>query len=276
MMQSKYGIWLMLFLVYCPMYSSCESSAVREPWRIKDCFMAHAIKDVLSIHQYIFSWDTFKIVSTTFPLYMLTRMFDDEVQSCFYHGHCQNLCHKNINQAPQWCSKLAQYSISVPIVVMFGSMFVSKTREFRTTSWVFLLGMPFVIFGKDVFKKLRFEAARRPWCEKYDAYERSFGGFPSGHMAEYAYLTALYGLRYGVKAAGPLAVASTFLGVTFLNCNRHYLSQLIAGAGIGAIFAFAADKVVDKKLADPDNHLFDIGMEIDALGAPVLKVGWHF
>src|SRR3546814_2989372 len=43
------------------------------------------------------------------------------------------------------------------------------------------------------------------------------------------YMTVLYGLRYGVKAAAPIGIFGTFLGVTFLNCNRHYLSQLVAG-----------------------------------------------
>ena len=267
---------------YCIRYilfffiSSLLSAESQRTWKIKDTFLAHSVRDAVSIHQEIFNWDTVKIISTIFPAYLLTRMFDDEIQNCFYHGHCQNLCHKNKNQAPKWCAELAQYSIVPPIVVMFGSTFVGKTKKLRTTSWIFLLGMPFVIFGKDVFKKLRFEAARRPWCEKYNSHERSFGGFPSGHMAESSYMTVLYGLRYGPRAAGPLAVASTFLGVTFLNCNRHYVSQLVAGVGIGTIFAVAANKVIDKKLSDPENSMFDIGMELDAYGGPALKVGWRF
>jgi len=247
----------------------------KKKWKIKDCFLANAIKDVVSIHQYIFHWDTLKILSTTFPVYMLTRMFDEDVQSGFYHGHCMRDCHKNVNQAPKWCAELSEYSLSVPIVFMFGSLFVGS-EELRTTSWIYLLGMPFVIFGKDVFKKLQFDAAKRPWCEKFDSYERSFGGFPSGHMAEASYVATLYGLRFGVRAAGPLALASTFVGVTFLNCNRHYLSQLVAGAGIGTIFAFAANKVIEKKLANSDTYSVSVEMNINSTGDPMVSVGWHF
>ena len=206
---------------------------------------------------------------------MFTRMFDDDVQNGFYHGHCKKDCHKNVNQAPRWSAELSEYSLALPILVMFGSLFVGH-EELRTTSWVFLLGVPFVVFGKDVFKKLRFDAAKRPWHEKFGSCERSFGGFPSGHMAEAAYVTTLYGLRFGVRAAGPLAIATTFVGVTFLNCNRHYLSQLVAGVGIGTIFAFAANKVIDRKLADSNTYSVDVGMNVDSTGSPAVSVGWHF
>lgn len=256
-------------------HSDSPSLAVQEKkWKIKDCFVANAVKDVVCLHGAIFNWDTLKIVSTIFPLYTLVRMFDDDIQKAFYHGHCLNECHKDLHQAPEWCARLAQYGIAIPVVVMFGSLFVGKTEDFRTTSWMFLLGMPFVVFGKDVFKKIRFDAARRPWCGKFSSEERALGGFPSGHMAESTYLTALYGMRFGVRAAGPLAVVSTFLGVTFLNCNRHYASQLIAGAGIGTIFALAANKVIEKKLAGIET--VDVGMNIASNGSPAVSVGWHF
>lgn len=244
-------------------------------WKIKDCLAAQAVKDVVRLHRYIFDWDTFKIIATTFPAYMLARMFDEDVQRGFYHGHCTKRCHKNINQAPRWCAELSEYSLAMPIVVMFGSLFVGS-EELRTTSWVFLLGVPFVIFGKDVFKKLRFDAAQRPWSENFDSHERSYGGFPSGHIAEISYVTALYGLRFGVRAAGPLAVAGTFVGISFLNCNRHYLSQLIAGVGIGTLFAFAANKVVERKLAYASKSNLSLGIDLNSKGNPSMSVGWNF
>jgi len=286
-MQKRICIFLVCITSIIYADSSQESSVTSESdtsigqvhqkkWKIKDCFLAHAIKDILSIHRYIFHWDTFKVISTVFPVYMFTRMFDEDIQNSFYHGHCVRDCHRDTNQAPRWCSELSEYSLAVPITVMFGSLFVGD-HHLRTTSWVFLLGMPFTVFGKDVFKKLRFDAAKRPWCEKFGYEERSFGGFPSGHMAEVTYMTALYGLQYGVRAAGPLAVMGTFVGVTFLNCNRHYLSQLVAGAGIGTIFALAANKVIEHKLAaTSDAHTIDIGVQRDRTGNPAITVGWHF
>lgn len=245
----------------------------KRAWKIKDCFAAQAVRDIVSLHQYIFHWDTLKVISTTFPAYMLLRMFDDDIQSAFYHGHCLKQCHKDVHQAPRWCEDMAQYGIAFPIAVMFGSLFVGDL-QLRTTSWMFLLGVPFVVFGKDVFKKIRFDAAQRPWREQFGSDHRSFGGFPSGHMAEVTYLTVLYGLRYGVRAAGPLVVASTFLCVTFLNCNRHYASQMIAGAGIGTIFALSANKVIEAKLSH--TQPIEMNLDVSSKGSPALSIGWSF
>lgn len=245
----------------------------KRDWKIKNCFLAQAVKDIVYLNRYVFDWDTIKIISSIFPGYILLRMFDEDIQNSFYHGHCQNECHKDVHQVPKWCVKMAQYSIALPIVVMFGSLFVGN-HELRTTSWIFLLGMPFVIFGKDVFKTIRFDAAKRPWREKFCSKERAYGGFPSGHMAESTYMTLLYGWRYGVRAAGPLAVATTFLGITFINCNRHYPSQIVAGAGIGAIFALAANKVIESKLAQ--EHNIDLGIDVDTKGATAVRIGWSF
>ena len=54
----------------------------------------------------------------------------------------------------------------------------------------------------------------------------------------------LYGMRFGYQFAVPLGAVTAFVGTTFLACNRHYFSQLIAGAGFGAIYALAANKVI--------------------------------
>ena len=74
-------------LVVSSAIASENKETEKKTWKIKDCFLANAVKDVVSLHGAIFHWDTFKIIATTFPLYMLTRMFDDDVQSAFYHGH---------------------------------------------------------------------------------------------------------------------------------------------------------------------------------------------
>ena len=140
--------------------------------------------------------------------------------------------------------------IGVPIVLLGTQAFLSRDCELATTARMVLLGMPFVTFGKDLIKKMRFQASLRPWNENYSCEERCSGGFPSGHMAEATYTALLFGLRYGPKYAIPLGLIAGAIGVTFLTCNRHYLSQLVAGAGFGALYAFAAQKVVDDYLPD--------------------------
>jgi len=239
----------------------------------RETFLGALWRDVVDVNKYaLFSVDTLKVISTTFPFYTLTRMFDDDIQKCF-HKVC---CHTDVNQAPRWCHTLSQYGLGIPITALGLMTIFGGNEEFRTTGRIFLIGMPFVIWGKDIIKKFNFDANRRPWCDRFSCKERALGGFPSGHMAEVSYMTVLYGLRYGVKAAIPLGIFSTFLGVTFLNCNRHYVSQLVAGAGLGTIFALAADKVIDKRLKEKYDQRFSCGFDTDSAGHPAMKVGLIF
>lgn len=230
-------------------------------------------RDIVDLNKYaLFSADTFKVIATTFPLYVGARMFDEDLQKAF-HRTC---CHKDINQAPHWCYVLSKYGLGVPMATLGLMALVSQSAEFRTTGRIFLIGMPFVLSGKDIIKKFRFDANIRPWCDKFSCFNRAYGGFPSGHMAEISYMTVLYGLRYGLKAAAPIGIFGTFLGVTFLNCNRHYLSQLIAGVGLGTLFALAADKVIDNRLAKIYNKHFQCGYDTDSRGQPAFKMAYLF
>lgn len=239
----------------------------------RETFLGGLWRDVFNLNKYaLFSTDTFKVATTTFPLYIITRIFDEKLQKNF-HKKC---CQKDVHQVPSWCRTLSQYGLGVPISVLGLMTILGKNEEFRTTGRIFLVGMPFVIWGKDIIKKFRFDANRRPWCDRFPCKERALGGFPSGHMAEVTYMTVLYGLRYGFKAAVPLGMFSTFLGVTFLNCNRHYLSQLVAGAGLGTIFALAADKVIDIRLERIYKKRFTCGFDTDMHGSPAMKVAYSF
>ena len=68
---------------------------------------------------------------------------------------------------------------------------------------------------------------------------------------------------------------SVFIATTFLSCNRHYLSQLIAGVGFGAVYALSASKVVDFNL----KHNKDIKIEghyDSKTQTPSLTISWRF
>jgi membrane-associated phospholipid phosphatase len=239
----------------------------------KENLLGSLWRDVFDLGKYVlFSTETFKVISTTFPFYVAARMFDEKLQSSFHRRCCQS----DINQAPEWCRTVCKYGISLPIMTLAFMTIFGGNEELRTTGRVFLLGMPFVLWGKDLIKSFHFDANRRPWCDRFPCKERAMGGFPSGHMAEVAFMTVLYGKRFGYKAAMPLAIFSTFLGATFLNCNRHYLSQLIAGSALGAIFALAADKVIDNRLARKYNAKYSCGFDVDLHGSPALKVSYSF
>lgn len=226
------------------------------------------VKDVLLLQRYLFTWDTYKVVVGFFPFFIAGRMIDEDLQQYF---HCRTH-HKNRHQLPERCHDICKWGIALPIAILGSTAFLAKDYDFRMTGWIFLLGMPFVIVGKDMFKKIKADCCLRPWHEKFSHEHRSGGGFPSGHMAEITYMTVLYAKRYGRLVAAPLAAVATMLAVTFVSCNRHYLSQIVAGAGLGTAYALAADKLIDRKLSE---HM-DIGFTIDSRGAPAAKVSFRF
>ena len=230
--------------------------------------VASAFKDVFILNKNLFTWNTFKVISSTFPLFVGARMIDERLQNCFYDSHH----HKNINQLPWWCHDLAKVSIGIPIAFLGSDVFFSKDPDKRWTAQILLIGMPFVIWTKTIVKQMEFDACRRPWNEKYSCEERSYGGFPSGHMAQAMYTAVLYGTRYGYRYALPLGGLAAFLSVTFVSCNRHYLSQIIAGGAFGTIYALAANKLVESKMTQ---HV-KLGLKVDGIGRPTLSLACNW
>jgi hypothetical protein len=231
-------------------------------------FFGGLAKDVVNLWTNLFTWDSFKIMIATFPFFVATRMLDEKIQNCFY----DRTYHKNVNQMPHWVPKCAELSIAVPIIFFGLEAFLSRDQEMRETSRLFLIGMPFVIWTKDLIKQIRFKACYRPWNEYFDCKQRSLGGFPSGHIAEATFTAVLYGMRFGPNYAIPLSALAVFISASFLSCNRHYASQMVAGAGFGAMFAVAANKVVDCKLGR-DIHM---GLTMQPNGNPAFSVSYQF
>jgi membrane-associated phospholipid phosphatase len=146
------------------------------------------------------------------------------------------------------------------------------TEDIRYTGLLTFIGLPFVQSGKDIIKRARFKACLRPWHEQFSNEKRSSGGFPSGHTANVVFMTTLWWMRHGPKWGVPLALFSTLVMADFINCNRHYVSQIVAGAGLGVVVACAANKVIERKLSD----CCEISCEADEMGKPTLKVGLKF
>jgi len=151
---------------------------------------------------------------------------------------------------------------------------LSKDEDMRVTSQVFLIGMPFVLLAKDIVKKLDFDVCKRPFHEKFAKEQRAFGGFPSGHLAEATYTAVLYGMRYGPNYAIPLGSIAIFVTCVFLSSNRHYLSQMVAGAGFGAMYAFSANKLIDSKLAKSRD--MRLGLSVNDNGGPTMSLSFNF
>ena len=197
-------------------------------------------------------------------------MIDETLQNRFY----DRKHHKNICQMHNICYEFAKNSLAIPIVVLGSGVFWAQDESFRETSRIFLVGMPFVIWSKEIIKKWRIDCSKRPWNEKYSHTKQAYGGFPSGHMAEIVYSTVLFGKRLGPKVGIPLGLVSLFLGVNFVNSNRHYLSQIVAGASLGTMYALAADKLISSNLES--RHPIGMGVAFNEHGAPELQVGISF
>jgi len=227
-------------------------------------------EDIVKVNLGLFSWDSFKIFITTAPFFVGARMIDDKLHNCFF-DHTNK---KNRNEPAQWCKEIARLSIGVPIALLSVQAFFSRNKELQMTGQIFLTGMPFVLLAKDLIKKLDFDLCKRPFHEKFAKEQRKFGGFPSGHLAEATYTAVLYGLRYGPNAAVPLGSVAAFVAVIFLSSNRHYLSQMIAGAGFGAMYAFSANRIIDSKLAQEKN--LELGLATNDHGDPVIKLSMKF
>lgn len=268
---------------YAPHLDDCDLEQKPRNWRFKEKyalkkkygyedaagrFLNDALWDIMRLHGYLFDWDSFKIITSVFPPYIFSRMVDNRLQNQFYDY--KN--HKNENQFPHWFHEVAEKSIAVPIVFFGLSYLTTRNVELKQSSRMFLLGMPFVIFGKDLLKRLEWNFCKRPWNEKFDCDKRAYGGFPSGHIAEATYTAVMFGMRYGLKAAVPLGILTGAIGITFLNCNRHYLSQLVAGAGLGAMYAIAANKIVDTRLHDN----LSIGLAMNDHGGPSFALSYQF
>jgi membrane-associated phospholipid phosphatase len=232
-------------------------------------FMGGIMKDMFLLNKNIISWDSFAIIASVFPLFIGTRMIDDDIQRYFYDP----IHHKNKNQLPHWCHDACKLMIGVPILFLGSQAFLSKEWEMRETSRMLLLGLPFVIWGKTLIKKFKFDACLRPWNEKFSCEKRAYGGFPSGHVSEATYTAVLYGMRYGPAFSIPLGLLAATIGVTFVSCNRHLLSQVVAGAGLGALYGVAANRVIDDKLRE---RSMAFKVSIDDRGYPMAAFSYTF
>lgn len=231
-------------------------------------FFRDIVKDAIRLHVNLFSVDSAKVVAGVTPFYISTRFIDEKIQCNFYDP----ACHKNVCQFPNAAHTMAKCSVAVPMIVLSTAYLWGWNEDIRYTGWMTAVALPFVQSGKDIIKKARTKACLRPWNEHFSKHERSSGGFPSGHMANVAFLTTLWGMRHGPKWAVPIALVGTFVAADFVNCNRHYVSQLVAGIGLGVIYGFAASKVVDCKLQE---H-WSVNVCADKQGEPCLQIGYKF
>jgi hypothetical protein len=231
-------------------------------------FINNIIVDAIALQWNLFSTTSVKIITGCLPWYLYARQMDERIQSNFYDA----ASHKNYNQLPKQCHSIAKNAVAIPMIGLSSLALFSRDEDIRTTARLFAIGLPFVHSGKDAIKQWRSTCCLRPWHEDFSSKKRSSGGFPSGHMANVTYMTALFGMRFGPRWGIPLGLFSTFVFVDFINCNRHYLSQMIAGVGLGLLYAYAANNVIENKL----EHPWSLSIHPGGCGLPVARVSYKF
>lgn len=223
--------------------------------------------DFAWLHRNLFSIDSAKICTACTPLYLITRYSDNPLQDNFYDP----VLHKNMHQLPSCVVTGIEKTVSASVFAVASfSLFVPDMR-LRTTSRLFAIGLISGLFLKDTLKKAKTNANIRPWHEKFSKTQRAHGGFPSGHMFEITCMTVVFGLEYGLKAWIPLSFVSTAMALASISSNRHYISQVVAGAALGTLYGVAAYKRLDVLMSD-----FFFTINADTRGNPSLMVTYLF
>lgn len=233
-----------------------------------DPLLVSMLRDATLVNRDLFTWKSFAVLSATFPFYIGARMFDEPFHDVFYDS-----CHHwNLNQLPKWVVDYSDVLIFGPFTVLGSLTFFARDPELRLTGRVFLETMPFIYLARNVIKSFETRLHVRPKNEHFNRYKCAYGGFPSGHMATSVYMAMLYGMRFGHRWGIPLTFLSFTTGAILVSSNRHFLSQVVAGAAMGAIFAFASNSVVEYNL----NRDIECGITLDQAGNPAVTLGCAF
>lgn len=217
----------------------------RLPYRLVNG-VANLLEEAILLNRNLLSLDTVKVFTAFTPLYIATRMADHPLHEKFYNVHH----HKNKNQMPDTFVKIVNKGGDIGIISLTSLAFFASDEKLRLTARIFGIGAASALLAKDIVKTMRVKACIRPWNEKFSNKKHAYGGFPSGHMIEASYMLTLWGLQYGLKAAIPLGL---FAGLSFgvlVGSNRHFISQVIAGAGFGVAYGLAANSLINTKISE--------------------------
>jgi PAP2 superfamily len=99
----------------------------------------------------------------------------------------------------------------------------------------------------------------------------SHASFPSGHTSS-AFSAATVAMRYyGLKAAIPGYLAATLVGVSRLDADQHYFSDVVAGAAVGYIVG----RTVTRRPTEKDPRLVWMPVLGPAAGTIGIAVSWR-
>lgn len=287
-MEVKKSVGLVLFLVgttFCAeskkrtyRQSRTKEVALQKPLRPMENitpekmngFLKKFFVDSYHIGQKVFTLESMKVLSAVVPFYLIGRKADPVVHRQFYDA--EN--HKNKHQPPHWLKELlADEAMAIPFAIygLTGWFHTDPVR--RRAAQLFGTGLLWTWSTKILVKEIKTEAGLRPWHEEFSQHKRSHGGNPSGHTSMAMFMATYLGLMYGWKAGVPLGMYTAAVAGLSVAVNHHYISQVFAGAGLGAVIGVATYSVFqDWQL--PEN--LEVALATDSRGNLGMKIAYNF
>lgn len=254
--------------VYCCVFFF-TTSLIAERTAATEAFIdiLHTSADFL---KYLFTRDTMKIITGFTPVYLAARMSDEHIHSHFYCSHH----HKNLHQLPDWCHTGFDKAVTAELVALsFVSLLPNINDNLFATSRCFAISLPYTWLAKKFLKEIRTDAWMRPRNELFGKKKCTYQACPSGHMMEAIYAATLFGKRCGPAWGVPLGIFAGAMFADFINANRHFVSQLVAGAGLGVIFAYSADKTINEFC---ERNNLNCSLSADHHGRPSLSISCSY
>lgn len=234
-------------------------------------FVKNIFEDTYSIGKNIMTLETMRLITVTMPFYLTARRADNRLHEQFYNIDT----HTNKNQPPKFLCNLAldDKYISLPFIAIGIAGFIHDDPYSRRRAQLFTNGLIWCFALKILLKEIKTTGSFRPYHENFDKHKRVHGGNPSGHMTITTYLATFWTLEKGEKWGIPLGMFTIFALGMNVSCNHHYLSQGIAGMGLGAIVGLATHTAFRDITMPKDMHL---GFSTDYRGNIGVRFAYDF
>lgn len=235
---------------------------------VRDC-VGRVMSNIGANFYNLLSWDTFKTGCVTLPFYVGARPVDHKIHEHFYNSET----HKNLHQPPAAFAKFAVNTSNIVILIVFLRDFFSSDLYHRRRGEIFMTGLGITWITKNILKCAHIEGNKRPWNEHFSKHHCTYGGSPSGHSALFGYVTSFWFVEKGPLVGVPLVIASALGMAVQVISNRHYLSQVILGAGYGVMLGLAAHKTLEKSIFNENTK---VGLVADPATGVGFKLSYNF
>lgn len=219
----------------------------------------------------LFDMRSMKVITGVYPFYIIGRWADPHLQAKFYDPVTQT----NIHQAPRSVKILFEdVCMAIPFIYFSSQGFAHRNPVERRAAQLFVTGFLWAWGSKVLAKQFKHDGAIRPPHEDFDQSKPTHGGSPSGHSAMASFMATYWGMYKGKKYGIPLGLYTGLIMGIAVTGNYHYISQAIAGAGLGILFGVAANKSLGEILKEEIKVSFDFAQ--DRHGNPGFKISYDF